>query len=394
MTHQRAMCGALIVLLLAACTSPVDRGAATPSSAVSSAVTSSVQSPASTPATGESTSATAPVQPDGPDPLATAEVVSSTVAYVFTPLTSSRHVVPALMVTTDGARTFRRVVPPTGVGLASPLLRLHFASAAVGLAILGGTGTRTTLLGTSDGARTWHAVAPPDGRPVVQVAGHGARLYVETSACGSSGPCSDVRVYTAASVAGPWHRVFSGAPTTRIGGTALAGWGDSVWLSLGIGGPTPRTFRSTDAGATYSSAPGAQCLGAAVVATSAHVVWNSCPTGMMIGFFRTEDGRPDVKLPIGGAGTGNTFLDALTDDTALFGTAVGEQAGLYLSTDRGTHFIRKAAIPEAFTGSGHSLDDIAFLTPLVGLAITDRNALHRTTNGGRTWQPGGLPAGS
>ena len=388
------MCGALIVLLLAACTSPVDRGAATPSSTVSPVVTSSVHQSASTPATRESTSATAPVQPDGPDSLATAEVVSSTVAYVFTPLTSSRHVVPALLVTTDGARTFRRAVPPTGVGLASPLLRLHFASAAVGLAILGGTGTRTTLLATSDGARTWHAVALPDARPVVQVAGHGARLYVETSACGSSGPCSDVRIYTATSVAGPWHRVFSRAPTTGSGGTALAGWGDSVWLSLGIGGPAPRTFRSTDGGATYSSAPAASCVGETAVATSARVVWNSCATGMMIGFFRSEDGRPDVNLPMGGAGTGNTFLDALTDDTAVFGTAVGDQAGLYLSSDRGTHFTRLAAIPEAFTNSGHSLDDIAFLTPLVGLAITDGSALHRTTNGGRTWQSGGLPAGS
>ena len=80
--------------------------------------------------------------------------------------------------------------------------------------------------------------------------------------------------------------MFSGAPTTGSGGTALAGWGDSVWLSLGAG-------------------------------------------------------TADVNLPIGGAGTGNTFPDALSHDTAVFGTA--EQAGLYLSTDRGTHFTRQPA---------------------------------------------------
>lgn len=379
-------------MLLAACTSPTGQGRDSSNSTVSPVVTSSAP-PASTPKT-RTTSATAPVQPDGPDSLATVEVVSSTVAYVFTPLTSSHHVVPALVVTTDGARTFRRAVPPTGVSLASPLLRLHFASASVGLAILGGTGMRTTLLATSDGARTWHPVILPDARPVVQVAGHGARLYVETSACGSGEPCSDIRVYTATSVAGPWHRVFSWAPTTGSWGTALAGWGDSVWLSLGIGGPTPRTFRSTDAGATYSSAPAAPCLGETVVATSARVVWISCATGMMMGFFRTQDGRRDVNLPMSGAGTGNTFLDALTDDTAMFGTGLGDQAGLYLSTDRGAHFTRQAAIPEAFTNSGHSLDDMAFLTPLVGLAITDESALHLTTNSGRTWQLVGQPAGS
>jgi len=107
---------------------------------------------------------------------------------------------------------------------------------------------------------------------------------------------------------------------------------------------------------------------------------------MLMGFIRSEDGRPDVNLPMGGAGTGNTFLDALTDDTAVFGTALGVQAGLYLSTDRGTHFTRLAAIPAAFTSSGHNLDEIAFLTPLVGLAITDESALHLTTNSGRTWQ--------
>jgi len=394
MATQRVMCGAAIVLLLAGCTSPTDQSVGSSSGTVSPASSSSVEPSAPTSATGESTSPTAPVQPDGPDPLATVEVVSSTVAYVFSPLTSSRHVVPALIVTADGARTFRRAAPPTGVGVASPLLRLHFPSATVGLAVLGGTGTRTTLLATSDGARTWHAVTLPGARPVVQVAGHGARLYVETSACGSSGPCSNVRVYTATSVAGPWHRVFSGVPTTGSGGTALAAWGNSVWLSLGIGGPAPRTFRSTDGGATYSSAPAAPCLGLTAVVTSVHVVWNSCATGMMMGFFRSENGRPDVNLPMGGAGTGNTFLDALTDDTAVFGTALGNQAGLYLSTDRGTHFTRLAAIPEAFTNSGHGLDDMAFLTPLIGLAITDESALHLTTNGGRTWRPAGLPAAS
>ena len=170
--------------------------------------------------------------------------------------------------------------------------------------------------------------------------------------------------------------------------------GDTVWLSLGIGGPAPRTFRSTDGGATYSAAPAAPCLGETAVATSVHVVWNSCATGMMMGFSRSEDGRPDVNLPMSGAGTGDTFLNALTDDTAVFGTALGDQAGLYLSTDRGAHFTRQAAIPEAFTNSGHSLDDMAFLTPLVGLAITDESALHLTTNGGRTWQLVRLPAGS
>lgn len=388
------MYGTAIVMLLAACTSPTGQGVGSSSSTVSPVVTSSAPSLAPTPQTRESTSATAPVHPDGPESLATVEVVSSTVAYVYTPLTSLRHVVPALLVTTDGARTFHRAAPPTGVGLASPLLRLHFASASVGLAILGGTGTRTTLLATSDGARTWHPVSLPDARPVVQVAGHGARLYVETSACGSDGPCSNVRVYTATSVAGPWHHVFSGAPTTGSGGTALAGWGDSVWLSLGIGGPAPRTFRSTDGGATYLSAPATSCLGVTVVATSSRVVWISCATGMNVRFVRTEDGRPDANLPIGGSGTGNTFLDALSDDTAVFGTAVGEQAGLYLSTDRGTHFTRLAAIPDAFTNSGHGLDDIAFLTPLLGLAITDGSALHLTTNRGRTWQLVGQPAGS
>jgi hypothetical protein len=93
--------------------------------------------------------------------------------------------------------------------------------------------------------------------------------------------------------------------------------GDTVWLSLGIGGPAPRTFRSTDGGATYSAAPAAPGLGETAVATSVHVVWNSCATGMMMGFSRSEDGRPDVNLPMSGAGTGDTFLNALTDDTAV-----------------------------------------------------------------------------
>lgn len=105
---QRVMYGTAIVMLLAACTSPTGQGVGSSSSTVSPVVTSSAPSLAPTPQTRESTSATAPVHPDGPESLATVEVVSSTVAYVYTPLTSLRHVVPALLVTTDGARTFHR----------------------------------------------------------------------------------------------------------------------------------------------------------------------------------------------------------------------------------------------------------------------------------------------
>jgi hypothetical protein len=91
--RQRVICGTAIVMLVAACTSPTHHGGDSSSnSTVSPVVTSSARSPAPTPATIESATAPAPVQPDGPDSLAAVEVVSSTVAFVFTPLTSSRHV--------------------------------------------------------------------------------------------------------------------------------------------------------------------------------------------------------------------------------------------------------------------------------------------------------------
>ena len=83
------------------------------------------------------------------------------------------------------------------------------------------------------------------------------------------------------------------------------------------------------------------------------------PTGPVIVAEQLADSNPIKKVSMdfraayqkaNGAAPNDAFSAYSFDDTAVFGTALGEQAGLYLSTDRGTHFTRHAAIPSGLAG--------------------------------------------
>jgi photosystem II stability/assembly factor-like uncharacterized protein len=117
-------------------------------------------------------------------------------------------------------------------------------------------------------------------------------------------------------------------------------------------------------------------------ATSPSVAWLTCSGGMMLTLPCGPQGGW-ARLPVTGSGTGNTFLDPVSDTSAWFGTGAGHAAGLYLSRDAGTMFTKIAPLPAAFESG--TAANMAFLSPRTGLSWAWGGPLLRTTDGGHTW---------
>ena len=154
---------------------------------------------------------------------------------------------------------------------------------------------------------------------------------------------------------------------------------------LGVGSTmNPVTLHSSDAGASFTTRSAPSAVACTPSATSPEVVWTSCSTGMSTTFQRTGlDGT--VSLPVHGGGTANTFLEAVSDDTAYFGTSSGEWAGLRLTRDAGRHFTKVSTGPPGYTGDSTPYM-IWFLTAHVALAASPVG-LYRTVDGGVSWHP-------
>lgn len=316
---------------------------------------------------------------------------SSTVVYVLARLARAGRSAPAaeLLRSTDSGGTFERVSWPavrTPAGAALPVRALTFINPADGLAVIGTLGQHEPLLMTVDGARSWHQVQLTGSGSVWSVSGGAGEAYALVLTCGTTQRCHDLRLYRAAAGSLRWAR--EAALGTRgaagAGGIGMAGYGASVWLTTGNGlAPQVGLLHSGDSGHSFHREAALTAIACWAAATSARVVWATCPEGMSVSFLRLTAGSTHPRqLPVTGAGTGNTFLDPLSDNAVYFGTALGPHAGLSLSRDAGRSFTRTGPLPGPSSGISTSL---ALLTARDGLALVPGAALYRTTNSGASW---------
>jgi len=244
---------------------------------------------------------------------------------------------------------------------------------------------RGPLLVTSDGARTWHPARVGSRGFAAAVADRGSQVYALAVKCGQDETsCPVTALYRSAAGSRTWKRMPAAglAQVNESGGPSLAAWGRSVWIMVGNGEiGSPLLLWSADGGRSFRQAA-VTAVGCWLAATSPAVAWLSCSGGMMLTFDRWVGGRL-ARLPVTGAGTGNTFLDPVSDTAVYFGTAVGDAAGLYLSRDAGARFARIARLPAAL-GSGTAAH-MVFVTIRTGLAWADGGPLLRTTDSGATW---------
>lgn len=289
----------------------------------------------------------------------------------------------------DGAVRFRAVATPVArsplTGRPLAISGLWFTGPADGYALFGGWGQRGPLMSTSDGARTWHRVTVGTAGFVAAAAGHGRLAYALVVRCNHGlADCPRTMLYRSAAGSTRWTPVPAAGLAQRnaAGGLSLAAWGRSVWITAGNGEAAPVLLASADAGRSFRRATVA-AIGCSLAATSPAVAWLTCSGGMMLTFDRWAGGRL-TRLPVTGAGTGNTVLAPVSDTAVYFGTGTGAAAGrLYLSRDGGAGFTRSGPLPATFRSPAGA--HLMFLTIRRGLSWAGGGLLRRTSDGGTTW---------
>jgi hypothetical protein len=314
---------------------------------------------------------------------------STAVAYVLGTMRRGSTATATQLFRSDNAgQSFFRVsapiLPSARTGKALPVRALTFLSPAYGIAIVGTPLQREPLLVTNDAARSWHRVSIGSASPVWAVAGGDGQAYALVLTCGRTEYCHDVRLYRSKVGSLSWSRVpaSGSAGAAGAGGISLAAWGSSVWLTVGNGeAPTIGLLVSASSGRSFHRQAALAAVACWASAASASVVWVTCSEGMSLAFTRFAPGARQA-LPVTGAGTGNTFLNPLSASVAIFGTSLGQFAGLYVTRNGGRSFAKTGRLPGPSAGISTT---VTFLTARDGFALVYGGALLRTANGGKTW---------
>lgn len=337
-------------------------------------------------ATTSTTSAASPAATVIPELVARA---STSVAYVLgTTRRGSTAPGPQLFRSDNAGRSFfpvtAPILPSARTSKALPVRALTFLSPAYGIAIVGTSLQREPLLVTNDGARSWHRVSIGSTGAVWAIAGGDGQAYALVLACGRTEYCHDVRLYRSKVGSLSWSRVLASgtAGAAGAGGISLAASGSSVWLTAGNGAaPTVGLLVSANSGRSFHRQAAMAAVACWQSAASPSVVWVTCSEGMSLAFIRFASGARRA-LPVTGAGTGNTFLTPLSASVAMFGTALGQFAGIYVTGNGGRSFTKTGRLPGRSAGISTT---VTFLTASDGFALVYGGALLRTANGGTTW---------
>jgi hypothetical protein len=348
--------------------------------------------PAADGAPGRAVAANRPpvvVSPVAASPVVANLVARASASVVYVLGRARRGPAATLLFRSDNAgRSFFPVSAPVLFsargGGAPPVRALTFISPAYGIAVVGTPAQREPLLVTDDGARTWHRVALGTAGAVWAVAGGDGRAYALVLTCVPSGNCHGVRLYRSTAGSLAWSRVPASGTAGAVGsaGISLAAWGRDVWLTAGNGqAPAIGLLASANSGATFYREAALTAIACRLSASATSVVWVTCSEGMSLALSRFASGVRRA-LPVTGAGTGNTFLDPLSASVAIFGTALGQFAGLSVTRNGGRSFTRTGRLPGPFGGIGTT---VTFLTAGDGFAVLSSGALLRTADGGTTW---------
>ena len=211
--------------------------------------------------------------------------------------------------------------------------RLVFASARLGVALVGPYGGPQMVYSTRDGARHWRRVALAPGERAIDVAAGGGALYVVAGHCREvSGfeRCHDYSlVHTSggsgwSSAAVPNSVTVDPYPTStgpQLGPVAV--YGSRVTIAqISVGYQTPVRV-SSNAGRTWTTWrihwPTLTSVdGCVLTPSSAVALWAYCPTGMQVSLYRSGDGGRTWaavhQQPL--SGTGGGFFVPASSTTA------------------------------------------------------------------------------
>ena len=304
----------------------------------------------------------------------------------------------------DATAIVRVATPPVspergGLG-GTTLDRIVFANALDGYATTGAS-SPSTLYVTTDGARTWRRVMHASDLSISVVA-TSDEIFVTTYTCRRPAiACGQYTTRRASLTARSWVTLprlwaIGTASGESYYGPSLAASGRTVWeLQTG---PRSSLWISHDDGRTFARVllrfpELVSVAGCAITPMSTVSLWAACPTGMEESFWHSANGGASwsaaspARLEF--SGTGGGAFDPVTPDVAMLDYGPdGPSPDLYRISGGGSGF---SPIGEVRCLNA---DPIIFVDPshglmLCGLDLT--SSLRRTSDGGVTWVDVRLP---
>src|SRR5581483_8647099 len=291
-------------------------------------------------AVGTTTATTSTTVSGGPVPKGFAPVAlsapSATQVWILGTAPCGSGSCTAIVESSDGGDHFAAVgVPPPRAG---KLDSIRFVSPQIGY-VYGGhaAGRPAPLWVTSDGGAHWGLNAFGD---LLAFGTGGGSAYAVTGTC-SNGKCDQLELRRANVGSDTWAQgAIDSGPIDPL--VAMAVNGSQLWLSVSdtaAAHPKQTLLHSTDGGNSFVSkqSPCVTGLGGTLAASSAAVLWATCPTGMLGSVYRSSDGGATWKALHVGREIANSSQLAPASDTAAV-LATGDQGQLLRTTDAGARF--------------------------------------------------------
>ena len=308
----------------------------------------------------------------------------------------------AIFESENGGATFTQVgVPPVRAGFFGtqaditprglPTGSLLFANREDGYAYSSGGPTgEDSFYWTGDGGTTWQRVQLGGALAAPVVVADG-RAYAVTYECRSA-TCSSYDLVSSPVAENDWTAIrnFLLVETKGEGqNVSLSAFGSSIWLVLTPqgGGQGGRLLVSRDYGRVWSALPPDQIGGAfscSITATSVQTLWGTCYGLHSSATVRSTDGGRLFFGIKGSSPLPDVSLFPLSDQEAVLLDSFTGSWNLEVTTDGGRNFRSVLANRELFAvGFATGTTWVVLGGPNNGGA----NALYRTTNSGRSWQP-------
>ena len=329
---------------------------------------------------------------------------SSAVFYVVTTSGCNAPACLRMYRTNVDATTFALVQPPPVTpeqgGMAGTTLdQVVFANTKDGYATVGAT-SPSTLYVTTNGARTWRRVLHAKNLRISVVA-TSREIFVTTVTCKPrSIVCGQFTTWRASLAATNWvtlprlWRTGTGPKQTYYG-PSLAAYGGTVWeLQTG---PNTYLWTSHNNGRTFARAEEksselGSVSGCSMTPMSRVSLWAQCPTGMEVSFWHSGNGGTTWSRASPAnrqfSGTGGGAFDPITANVAVldFGS-VATPPDLYRVSEGGSRLtpigvVRCTSVyPMIFTNVSHGLM----------ICIGSTTVVRRSSDGGATWENVSLP---
>ena len=326
---------------------------------------------------------------------------------IFYMVTTSGCNAPAClrMYRTDvDATTFTRVQPPPVTaeqgGLAGTTLdHVVFANAMDGYATVGAT-SPSTLYVTTNGARTWRRVLHAKNLTISVVATSREIFMTSVTCKPRSIVCGQFTTRRASLAAKDWvtlprlWRTGTG-PRQTYYGPSLAAYGSTVWEIQT--GPNTYLWTSHNNGRSFTPAEEkfpelVSVSGCSMTPMSLLSLWAQCPTGMEVSFWHSGNGGTTWSLASPAnrqfSGTGGGTFDPINANVAVLDYgALETPPNLYRVSEGGS---RLTPIGEVRCSSAYPM---IFANISHGLMICNGSTtvVRRSSDGGATWANVSLP---